>query len=135
MADILVDSSFLYALFQTDDKRHQEATAFADSNPTPIRLPDVVLPEVTFLIGGIPTATAFLEAIRSINLELECLTMEDVDRARQIMHSYADARFDLVDCIIMAMAERLTVTQICTFDRRDFSIFRPAHCDFLELLP
>ncbi len=35
----------------------------------------------------------------------------------------------------MAMTEGLNVTEICTFDRRDFSIFRPTHCDYLELLP
>lgn len=36
---------------------------------------------------------------------------------------------------IMALTERLGITQVYTFDRRDFSIFRPAHCDFLQLLP
>ena len=51
------------------------------------------------------------------------------------MAKYADARFDFVDCCIMALVERLDITQICTFDRRDFGIFRPAHCEYLELLP
>jgi uncharacterized protein len=35
----------------------------------------------------------------------------------------------------MALAEYLAITQICTFDRRDFSIFRPAHCEYFERLP
>jgi hypothetical protein len=35
----------------------------------------------------------------------------------------------------MALSERLQITQVCTFDRRDFSIFRPTHYDYLELLP
>ena len=35
----------------------------------------------------------------------------------------------------MTIAERLGVTRIATFDRRDFSIFRPRHCDYLDLLP
>ncbi len=35
----------------------------------------------------------------------------------------------------MASAERLSVTRIATFVRRDFSIFRPRHCDYLDLLP
>ena len=60
---------------------------------------------------------------------------DDVKRAIDVMESYADARFDFVDCCIMALTERLNITRICTFDRRDFSIFRPKHCDFLELLP
>lgn len=48
---------------------------------------------------------------------------------------YGDVAFYIVDCCIMAIAERLGVTRIATFDRRDFSIFRPQHCDFFELLP
>jgi hypothetical protein len=51
------------------------------------------------------------------------------------MTQYADANLDFVDCCIMALSERLQVRQICTLDRRDFSIFRPTHCDYLELLP
>lgn len=46
----------------------------------------------------------------------------------------ADSSF-IVDCCIMALAERLHVTRIATFDRRDFSIFQPRHCGYFELLP
>lgn len=59
----------------------------------------------------------------------------DLIRARDIMATYADNQFDFVDCCIMALAERLQVTKIYTFDRRDFSVFRPQHADYLELLP
>jgi predicted nucleic acid-binding protein len=138
MSDILVDSSFLYALFQKDDRHHSRAREFAASNRLPALVPDVVLPEVTFLLardGGISAAAAFLEGFKAASLKLECLTIEDVDRAREIMLSYSDARFDLVDCVIMSMAERFTITRICTFDRRDFSIYRPIHSEYLELLP
>jgi predicted nucleic acid-binding protein len=61
--------------------------------------------------------------------------MTDLRRVQEIMAFYASARLDLVDTCIMALSERLQITKVCTFDRRDFSIFRPKHCDFLELLP
>jgi hypothetical protein len=51
------------------------------------------------------------------------------------MATYASADFDLADCCIMALAERLNITQVCTFDQRDFSIFRPTHCPHLDILP
>jgi uncharacterized protein len=54
---------------------------------------------------------------------------------QEIMRQYQDAEFDFVDTSIMAIAERLNIKQICTFDHRDFSIFRPKHCDYLKLLP
>jgi predicted nucleic acid-binding protein len=54
---------------------------------------------------------------------------------QQIMEQYQDAVFDFTDVAIMALAERLSITRVCTFDHRDFSIFHPLHCDYLELLP
>ena len=51
------------------------------------------------------------------------------------MEKYADARFDFVDCCIMALAERLAITQICTFDRRDFSIFKAEQRRFSGTTP
>jgi hypothetical protein len=100
--------------------------------------PDVVLPEIAYLFRrdvsylGIPY---FLKRFQEFNSTL--LPLKDVDlyRISEIAETYADAEFDLVDCCIMAIAERLGITRIAFFDRRDFSIFRPRHCDFLELLP
>jgi predicted nucleic acid-binding protein len=97
-----------------------------------------VLTETAFLFrraGGIPAQVAFLDAIVAARLDLIALELNDLARARDIMDFYQSARFDFVDCCIMALSERLNITQVCTLDRRDFSIFRPGHCPFLELLP
>ena len=53
----------------------------------------------------------------------------------EIATTYADARFDIVDCCIMALAERLDVRTVATFDHRDFSIFKPKQCEVLALKP
>jgi hypothetical protein len=138
MTEMLADSSFLYALFNQDDRYYPRASRFAAHNETISLTPDVVLPEVTFLFnrnGGIPAVASFLEAFQAAGIRLECLASEDLARAREILLSYPTAHFDFVDCCIMALSERLDITQVCTFDRRDFSIFRPRHCDFLTLLP
>lgn len=70
-----------------------------------------------------------------IAFEIEALTVADMLRMQHIMEQYQDAAFDFTDAAIMAQSERLNITRVCTFDRRDFSIFRPLHCDHLELLP
>lgn len=77
----------------------------------------------------------FLHLIQTIDARYEPIIREDLPRMREIATMYDTAAFDIVDCCIMAIAERLNVTRIATFDRRDFSIFRPQHCDFFELLP
>ncbi len=63
------------------------------------------------------------------------INADDMERMQTIMLQYASAEFDYTDAAIMALAERLGITQVYTFDRRDFTIFRPAHCEHLQLLP
>ena len=63
------------------------------------------------------------------------LSTADRKRMQEIMRQYQDAELDIADVAQLTLAERLEITQIYTFDRRDFSIFRPSHCDYLELLP
>lgn len=134
---ILADSSFLIALYNKDDPLHKRASAGIDLD-IDILVPQVTLVEVTYLLAeraGVPISVRFLSRIIESQIPLLPLELTDVTRARDIMATYADNRFDFVDCCIMALAERLKVTQIYTFDRRDFSVFRPQHCDYLELLP
>lgn len=138
MDELLIDSSFLYALFNQDDRNHARALQFASQNTANLYVPDVTLPEVTFLIardGGVQSVAAFLAGFTGAGMKLLCLTGDDLSRAGTIMLDYQDARFDFVDCSIMAISERLKISRVCTFDRRDFSIFRPQHCDYLLLLP
>lgn len=135
---ILIDTSFLYSLYDKDDKRHALSKAFADSTASIILVPDVILVEATYLFnqaGGIPAVLRFFDSFANRKVQLQPIAAEDIGRVRDIMARYTSAKLDFVDCCIMALAERLNITQVCTFDRRDFSIFRPTHCDFLELLP
>jgi predicted nucleic acid-binding protein len=136
---ILIDSSFLFALYNRSDEDYKIAQAFAAKQTNMIFIvPDVTLPEVTFLFnrhGKIPAVINFLQSFAAAQPHLEPIQVSDIERAYDIMTKYADSKFDFVDCCIMALAERLDITQICTFDHRDFSIFRPSHCDHLQLLP
>ena len=135
---ILVDSSFLYSLADKDDKTHIEARDFIRRNHDALLVPDVTLVEVTHVLNqrfGHHTVTVFLRLFLKFQIPLEPISKSDTQRALEIMETYSDARFDFVDGCIMALTERLNVTQVCTFDRRDFVIFRPKHCDYLELLP
>ncbi|MBN2305161.1 MAG: PIN domain-containing protein [Anaerolineae bacterium] len=135
---VLVDSSFLFALYDQSSDRHEAAQSATQTLVALPIVPNVVLTEVTFLLrraGSVPAVTRFLDAFVASRFELESVTLDTLRRARGIMADYADSRFDFVDCCIMALAEQLAITQVCTFDRRDFSIFRPTHCDYLDLLP
>ncbi|MCE2471812.1 MAG: PIN domain-containing protein [Anaerolineae bacterium] len=134
----IADSSFLYALFRPRDAWHRDAKRFASSNSETILVPNVVLPEVCYLITrdlGHRGIEEFIEYFAQLNALFAPLILDDLGRIHEIVSTYADAELDIVDCCIMAIAERLKLTRIATFDRRDFAMVRPRHCDFLELLP
>lgn len=136
---IITDTSYLFAVYNPKDINHSAAADFAFRMPAELMLvPDVVLPELAYVTVrdlGYAGLQSLLSNFVASEVEFTHLEMNDLVRIREIAETYADAEFDIVDCCIMALAERLHITRIATFDRRDFSIFRPRHCEFLELLP
>ena len=135
---LLIDTSFLYALADPADIHRAKAAAFARRDSRTRIIPEVALTEVMYLVGRFVNHMAmarFLFSIASSNAQIESMRKTDLLRAQEIMIKYSDARFDFVDCSIMALAERLNIACICTFDRRDFGLFKPTHCEQFELLP
>ena len=134
----LIDSGFLYALFDHDDRYHQAVLEVQESETAQGLVPDIVLVETTFLArraGGVPAMVRFLADFEATDFHLIPLTRPDLGRAREILDTYASARLDFVDACLMALSERLDIRRVCTIDSTDFRIFRPQHCDHLEILP
>ncbi len=77
----------------------------------------------------------FLQKVVVSDVALETLTITDLQRVAEILEEYADSRLDFVDATLVAVGERLNITRVLTLDRRDFSIIRPAHCSYFEILP
>jgi predicted nucleic acid-binding protein len=134
----LLDTSFLFALTDQSDRNHQQVLAVAQRANEPLVLPVVVLPEVCYLIAsrlGHQAMRRFVSSITSDTVQVEPVTTEDLVRVHQLLEQYADNQLDFTDAAIIAIAERLNITRVYTLDRRDFSIIRPSHCDYFELLP
>jgi uncharacterized protein len=133
----LLDTGFLLAVIDADDNLHAACAAALESETNPI-LPDVVLPELAYLILrelGYPALTGFLRAVANGELVQAQSTPQDISRAADLLEKYADNKVDFVDCVIVGMAERLDLTKVLTVDRRHFTVFRPRHCDYFEIAP
>jgi uncharacterized protein len=136
---ILLDTSFLLAISARSDKNHTRALkAMQKMEDDRFIIPVPVLPELFYMCTvrvNYSVAVQLYNTLQSEDFVIEPLLPEDQKRMSQIMEKYLSARFDFVDCAIMAMSERLNITRVATFDHRDFSIFRPNHCPALELVP
>lgn len=135
---LLLDSSFMYAVQDQSDKYHDAAMEFLKSEKHKLGIPDVALTEVTQVLNarlGKRAVRVFIETVLNPASELLHVESSDLVRVNELLTIYADTRADFVDLCIVAIAERLNITDICTFDRRDFMIVRPRHAETLTLLP
>ncbi|GAA4546285.1 hypothetical protein [Pseudonocardia xishanensis] len=52
-----------------------------------------------------------------------------------LVDTYADLPLGTSDASVVALAERLGVTEVATLDHRHFRVVRPRHVDAFTLLP
>jgi uncharacterized protein len=137
MEIVIADTGFIVALTNRSDPKHSVAIAIY-SNYKKILLPQTVLAEVAYLVGreaGISTVVKFLRGLSASRFSLVELSEDDILRTAEILEKHTDSRIDFVDATVMALAERLNLVTILTLDRRDFSIFRPRHCNTFNIIP
>jgi uncharacterized protein len=135
---VLIDTNVLLAFaFRRDTNHNQAVKLIQDLEQKEQIVAAPVLVELFYMTTvrlDYTHARQILSSTRKA-FQIEALTDADLDRMEQIMSQYADAQFDFTDIAIMAVAERLNIHQIATFDQRDFRVYRPAHCDYFEILP
>ncbi|MCQ3932233.1 MAG: VapC toxin family PIN domain ribonuclease [Chloroflexi bacterium] len=135
---ILIDTNFLVALAAPKDNNHIKARQFLPQiRKEKLLVPSPVLQELFYMLTNRLDYNRAVQnfAQTQVTFPIQDLVELDLYRMSQIMAQYSSSQFDFVDVSIMALAERLNIQKICTFDRRDFSIFKPTHCTHLEVLP
>jgi predicted nucleic acid-binding protein len=89
------------------------------------------------LAGHVSTAVEaeFLDSIAEGELRVEILDRVDYARASELVTIYGDFPLGMVDASVVAMAERLNISEVATLDHRHFNVVRPRHVESFTLLP
>lgn len=135
---VLADTGPLYALADQSDEWHGRVRKFLEDFSPRLVVPITVIPEVTYLVSkflGGPAEIRFVESVHRGELLLEPVTKADLTRSMEVMRRYADSEIGFVDASIVAVAERLRLTDVLTVDRRHFGMIRPRHCRAFTLHP
>ena len=77
----------------------------------------------------------FLRSIADGDFTAVDLGTADYARMADLVEQYGDLPLGTTDASVVAVAERLKLTEVATLDRRHFTVIRPAHADALTLLP
>ena len=134
----LLDSGFLYATVDADDKNHARVMQVLASRKERLLSPTLVLTETTHLLVarcGHLVMRQFIQRLAQHPFPFVNPSADDLPRIYELLAQYADLRLDFVDATIVALAERFNVQRILTVDQRDFWAIRPRHCLYLEILP
>jgi uncharacterized protein len=101
-------------------------------------VPATVIAEVGYLLNreaGPHVESLFLRSIASGDFTAVDLTTADYARMADLVAKYGSLPLGTTDASVIAIAERLKLTEVATLDRRHFGVVRPDHVSALTLLP
>jgi predicted nucleic acid-binding protein len=135
---ILLDPSAVLAAADRADLNHGAALAWFRRADEPLFLSALSLGELDTLFQRELGEDATLALVRSITsgaIRLVTPTAGDLARAAALLEGAREHRPRLADAALVAIAERLRVHRIATFDRRPIAVFRPRHIRAFDLEP
>jgi uncharacterized protein len=101
-------------------------------------IPATVVAEVGYLLSreaGPRVESLFLRSVADGDFTAVDLTAADYARMADLVVKYGSLPLGTTDASVVAVAERLKLTEIATLDQRHFNVVRPGHVSALTLLP
>jgi predicted nucleic acid-binding protein len=111
---------------------------FASFESDPLLVPSPVLGEIGYLLQsrvGPHAEVTFLKSFGGKGFHVAEVEEGDIARIAQLVEQYVSLPLGIVDAAVIAIAERLNLTEVATVDRKHFSIVRPRHVSAFRLLP
>jgi predicted nucleic acid-binding protein len=121
-ATVLVDTSFLIALYNRRDPNHDWASGLLKRWPPPWQSCDAVLSETLHMIGsiGLPLLADF---VRDRGLTITGTSDLGIYEVLALMEKYADVPMSFADACLVRMTEVSSEPMLLTTDS-DFRIYR-----------
>jgi predicted nucleic acid-binding protein len=121
---VLVDSSFLIALYDQSDFYHTRCLRTYESLDRPLVTCEAVITESIYMLRYVSgAAEALLASIESGALEIGFRLSEAAGKVQAILRKYRDTPADFADACLIAMADELDTGDILTLDS-DFVHYR-----------
>src|SRR5262245_60388336 len=123
---VLVDAGPLVALLDAADPDHEACVETLKKIREPLVTVWPALTEAMYLLGRSWLAQkALWSRLETQALTLAALDERDAPRMRELMEQYRDLPMDFADAGLVRVAERESLAEIFTLDKKHFSIYRP----------
>ncbi|MBI3000222.1 MAG: PIN domain-containing protein [Deltaproteobacteria bacterium] len=138
---MLVDTGAWYAIADSSDRHHEEASRFyrEHAGQTPFITTDLILAETWALLHshlGRSAALTFWETLRETRIPILLVEPVDLEAAWHIVHAFPDQTYSFVDCTTFALMERSGITDALAFDTHFLTYrFGPGRQRALRVFP
>ena len=137
MTSCLLDTGPLVAYLDAGDPKHAVCADALDAFEGRLLTTSAVVVEAMHLLGeardGPQALVKFLT--RSHTQIDECANLELLERAATLMRKYHDLPMDFADATLVLLAQKASVTDVFTLDRRGFATYRTGTGRRFNLLP
>lgn len=136
MRDILVDAGPMVALIDRSDPDHRACVTALQTLRGPLVTVWPAFTEAMYLLGRSWQAQrALWSRLETGALALAPLDEDDAPRMRELMEKYRDLPMDLADAALVRVAERASLTDVFTLDRKHFTRYRPGRRRRFSIVP
>ncbi len=135
---LIVDAGALYAQADADEPSHDAVAQLLRSEREALVTSELAVAEADYLILrrlGLDVELHFIEDLAAQTFQVECLTVDELDKARDVVAQYRDLRIGLSDASLVVLADRFATTRLLTLDERAFRAIRPLAGGAFTLLP
>jgi predicted nucleic acid-binding protein len=135
---LILDAGPIYAASATRDRNHRRCVELLTGASRPLLVPELVVTEVSYLLGdriGAHAEIAFARAITDGEVVVEAVRESEWERIAELVEQYGDLPLGIVDASVVVLAERHAAREIATLDHRHFTVVRPRHVAGFTLLP
>lgn len=121
----LLDTGFIVALVNADDPDHESCAEVWSVLRARLFSVEGVLVEAAHLVRRERTgAAAVVGLVQGAGTELVTSTERRLKRAVELMEKYRDVPMDLVDAMLVVVAEEMKIRDVLTLDHRGFETYR-----------
>jgi predicted nucleic acid-binding protein len=120
---LLCDTGVLLAAGNVKDQAHQACLKLLRQAEGSLLVPSPVLGEIGYLLQsrvGPQAEVTFLKSFGGDGFHIAELEHQDIRRMAGLVETYIDLPLGIVDAAVIAIAERLRLTEIATLDHRHF---------------
>jgi len=121
----ILDTGPWVALIDRSESGHEMCVEWLEDYSGKLYSTEAVLTEVLYLLDfSVKAQSAAIDFVLKSVVELIPTSFESLAKVKNLMKKYSDLPMDYADATIVCLAIDTEISNIATFDKRDFGIYR-----------